>query len=145
MPTVRTIESGGSSGVHIGVLDWTRVTALKHPTVTPPSPNPLPVVDDGTITWKPGEPHTVTVGDGTSRPYTGWASNIPVDHYDRNGHPVPVLVHPAGHPEIQLAPVAAERMRAWETAYGSKFIFSGSPAAYRPFPASGVAYSRYTK
>jgi hypothetical protein len=143
--TVRTIEASGSAGVHIGTLDWERVTALKHPAVTPPGPDPHPVVDDGTITWKPGEPHTVTIGDGTSRPYTGWASNIPVDHYDRNGHPVPVLVHPAGHPEIQLAPVAAQRMRAWEAAYGAKFIFSGSPAAYRPFPATGISYSRYTK
>ena len=142
--TVRTIEAGGGAGVHIGTLDWTRVTALKHPSVEPPGSDPEPV-ENGAITWKPGEPHTVTIGDGTSRPYTGWASNIPVDHYDRNGHPVPVLVHPVGHPEIQLAPVAAERMRAWEAAYGSKFIFSGSLAAYRPFPATGLGYSRYTK
>ena len=63
----------------------------------------------------------------------------------RARHPVPPLDHPAGHPEIELAPVTAHRMRAWETAYGSKFIFSGSPAAYRAFPTSGIAYSRYTK
>lgn len=79
-----------------------------------------------------GSPTEITVGDGSSRPYTGYASNVPVDHYDTNGHPVPVLVPIDGR--SRLAPVAAAAFRKLESAFGEPIVLTGG---WRPIPAAG--------
>lgn len=75
----------------------------------------------------------IQVGDGSSGPYTGTASNVPVASMDKNGHPVPVLVSVYGR--HKLAPVAAVAFEAWKAAYGGELILTG---AWRPIPASGT-------
>lgn len=75
------------------------------------------------------------VGDGTSRPYTGSVSNVPVDHYDSHGHPVPVLVTVQGR--HKLAPVAATAFQALQAATGFPIQLTG---AWRPIPTEGGPY-----